>query len=132
LRPMDPHRLTGPAASDVDDWDNDDFVIPSLSVEESDLGDWEASRVSDPQPPPKPTKDTENIYLGPHGAPPSRGKKPEDISATTGYRDKNSKVREGDQKAFGSGRNSKGGNAGDFLRHHNGANHAKDPFKRAA
>jgi len=33
--------------------DNDDFVIPSLSVEESDLGDWEASRVSDPQPPPK-------------------------------------------------------------------------------
>ena len=80
----------------------------------------------------QPTKDTENIYLGPHGAPPSRGKKPEDISATTGYRDKNSKVREGDQKAFGSGRNSKGGNAGDFLRHHNGANHAKDPFKRAA
>jgi len=38
---MDPHRLTGPAASDADDaddWDNDDFVIPSLSVEESDLG----------------------------------------------------------------------------------------------
>jgi len=80
----------------------------------------------------QPTKDTENIYLGPHGAPPSRGKKPEDISATTGYCDKNSKVREGDQKAFGSGWNSKGGNAGDFLRHHNGANHAKDPFKRAA
>jgi len=134
LRPMDPHRLTGPAASDADDaddWDNDDFVIPSLSVEESNLGDWEASRVSDPQPPPKPTKDTENIYLGPHGAPPSRGKKPEDTSATAGYRDKNSKAREADQKAFGSGRNSKGGNAGDFHRH-NGANHAKDPFKRAA
>jgi len=79
----------------------------------------------------QPTKDTENIYLGPHGAPPSRGKKPEDTSATAGYRDKNSKAREADQKAFGSGRNSKGGNAGDFHRH-NGANHAKDPFKRAA
>ena len=33
--------------------DNDDFVIPSFSVEESDLGDWEASRTTDPQPPPK-------------------------------------------------------------------------------
>jgi hypothetical protein len=35
--------------------DNDGFVIPSLSVEESDLGDWETSRASDPQPPPKVT-----------------------------------------------------------------------------
>ncbi|KAK3146972.1 hypothetical protein QOZ80_3BG0276000 [Eleusine coracana subsp. coracana] len=114
---MDPHRLTGAAVTDtddVDDWDNDGFVIPSLSVEESDLGDWEASRASDPQPPPKqPAKDTENIYLGPHGAPPSRAKKPEDSSATTGYRDKN-KVKEADQKAFGPGRNNKGGNPGDF------------------
>jgi hypothetical protein len=33
--------------------DNDDFVIPSFSVEESDIGDWEASRATDPQPPPK-------------------------------------------------------------------------------
>ncbi|TVT96975.1 hypothetical protein EJB05_57796, partial [Eragrostis curvula] len=101
---------------------NDGFVIPSLSVEESDLGDWEASRASDPQPPPKqPAKDTENIYLGPHGAPPSRAKKPEDTSATTGYRDKN-KVREADQKAFGTGRHNKGGNTGDFHRY-NAANH---------
>ncbi|KAJ1296719.1 hypothetical protein BS78_01G323900 [Paspalum vaginatum] len=128
---MDPHRLTGPAASDADDWDNDDFVIPSLSVEESDLGDWETSRASDPQPPPKPTKDTENIYLGPHGAPPSRAKKPEDTSATAGgYRDKNTKSREADQKTFGTGRNNKGVSSGDFHRH-NGANHAKDPYKRS-
>ncbi|KAL6594110.1 hypothetical protein ACP70R_049011 [Stipagrostis hirtigluma subsp. patula] len=129
---MDPHRLTGPAASDADDaddWDNDGFVIPSLSVEESDLGDWEASRVSDPQPPPKPTKDTENIYLGPHGAPPSRAKKPEDTSATTGYRDKN-KVKEADQKVFGTGRNNKGGNAGDFHRY-NAGHHVKEPYKRS-
>jgi len=128
---MDPHRLTGPAASDADDWDNDDFVIPSFSVEESDLGDWESSRATDPQPPPKATKDTENIYLGPHGAPPSRAKKAEDTLATAGYRDKNSKAREADQKAFGTGRNTKGGNnAGDFHRH-NGANHGKDPYKRS-
>lgn len=33
--------------------DNDDFVIPSLSVEESDHGDWEVSQASAPQPPPK-------------------------------------------------------------------------------
>jgi len=33
--------------------DNDDFVTSGLSVKESDLGDWETSRVSDPQPPPK-------------------------------------------------------------------------------
>ncbi|TKV95545.1 hypothetical protein SEVIR_9G370800v4 [Setaria viridis] len=123
---MDPHPVTGPAASDADDWDNDDFVIPSFSVEESNLGDWEAARASDPQPPPKATKDTENIYLGPHGAPPSRAKKPEDTSATTGFRDKN-KAREADQKVSGAGRNNKG----DFHRH-NGGNHAKDPFKRGA
>jgi len=77
------------------------------------------------------TKDTENIYLGPHGAPPSRAKKAEDTLATAGYRDKNSKAREADQKAFGTGRNTKGGNnAGDFHRH-NGANHGKDPYKRS-
>ncbi|WVZ57259.1 hypothetical protein U9M48_007664 [Paspalum notatum var. saurae] len=132
---MDPHRLTGPAASDADDaddWDNDGFVIPSLSVEESDLGDWETSRASDPQPPPKrqATKDTENIYLGPHGAPPSRAKKPEDTSPTAGYRDKNNKAREADQKTFGTGRNNKGVSSGDFHRH-NGANHAKDTYKRS-
>ncbi|KAL6878178.1 hypothetical protein ACP4OV_012348 [Aristida adscensionis] len=129
---MDPHRLTGPAASDADDaddWDNDDFVIPSLSVEESDIGDWEASRASEPQPTPKLTKDTENIYLGPHGAPPSRAKKPEDTSATTGSRDKN-KVKEADQKVLGSGRNTKGGNAGDFHRY-NGGHRVKEPFKRS-
>ncbi|KAK3151885.1 hypothetical protein QOZ80_3AG0252010 [Eleusine coracana subsp. coracana] len=129
---MDPHRLTGAAVTDtedVDDWDNDSFVIPCLSVEESDLGDWEASRASDPQPPPKPAKDTENIYLGPHGAPPSRAKKPEDSSCTTGSRDKN-KVKEADQKAFGPGRNNKGGNPGDFRRY-NAANHVKDRYKRS-
>lgn len=77
----------------------------------------------------QPAKDTENIYLGPHGAPPARAKKPEDSCATTGYRDK-SKVKEADQKAFGTGRNNKGGNPGDFLRY-NAANHVKDPYKRS-
>jgi hypothetical protein len=33
--------------------DNEDFVIPSLSIEESDQGDWEVSQASAPQPPPK-------------------------------------------------------------------------------
>lgn len=134
MRLMDPHRLTGPAASDADDaddWDNDDFVIPSFSVEESDIGDWEASRATDPEPPPKPSKDTENIYLGPHGAPPSRAKKAEDTWATAGYREKNNKAREAEQKAFGTGRNSKGGNTGEFHRH-NGGSHGKDPYKRSA
>ncbi|XP_006650192.1 uncharacterized protein LOC102720778 [Oryza brachyantha] len=131
---MDPHRLNRPTASDSDDaasddWDNDGFVIPSLSVEESDLGDWEVARVSHPQPTPKATKDTEKIYLGPHGAPPSRAKKQEDIAvAATGYRDK-SKVKEADQKLLGTGRdNNKGGN---LHRYNNVGQHGKDPYKRS-
>jgi hypothetical protein len=45
---MYPHKL-------LHALDNDNIVIPSLSVKEYDLGDWEweASRASDPQPPPK-------------------------------------------------------------------------------
>jgi hypothetical protein len=79
----------------------------------------------------QPSKDTENIYLGPHGAPPSRAKKAEDTWATAGYREKNNKAREAEQKAFGTGRNSKGGNTGEFHRH-NGGSHGKDPYKRSA
>uniref|UniRef100_A0A0D9VV81 Uncharacterized protein n=1 Tax=Leersia perrieri TaxID=77586 RepID=A0A0D9VV81_9ORYZ len=131
---MDPHHLNRPTAEDTsaadDDWDNDGFVIPSLSVEESDLGDWEVARVSHPQPPPKATKDTERIYLGPHGAPPSRAKKQEDTAAAgaaTGYRDR-SKVKEADQKVFGTGRDNKGGN---YNRYNNAGHHAKDPYKRS-
>ncbi|BAS84671.1 Os03g0412200 [Oryza sativa Japonica Group] len=109
--------------------DNDGFVIPSLSVEESDLGDWEAAQVSRPQPPPKATKDTEKIYLGPHGAPPSRAKKQEDTAAAaTGYRDK-SKVKEADQKVLGTGRDNKGGN--NFNRYNNAGHHVKEPYKRS-
>lgn len=130
---MDPHHLNRPtaddAAADDDDWDNDGFVIPSLSVEESDLGDWEAAQVSRPQPPPKATKDTEKIYLGPHGAPPSRAKKQEDTAAAaTGYRDK-SKVKEADQKVLGTGRDNKGGN--NFNRYNNAGHHVKEPYKRS-
>ncbi|KAF0921807.1 hypothetical protein E2562_020101 [Oryza meyeriana var. granulata] len=127
---MDPHHLNPPTASDAaadDDWDNDGFVIPSLSVKESDLGDWEVARDSHPQPPPKATKDTEKIYLGPHGAPPSRSKKQEDTAAAPGYREK-SKVKEADQKVLGTGRDNKGGN---FHRYNNAGHHVKDPYKRS-
>ncbi|KAG8063051.1 hypothetical protein GUJ93_ZPchr0003g17198 [Zizania palustris] len=126
---MDPHMIRPAAydAADADDWDNDGFVIPSLSVEDSDLGDWEVARVSHPQPPPKLTKDTEKIYLGPHGAPPSRAKKQEDTAPATGYRDK-SKAKEADQKVFGTGRDNKGGN---FHRNSNAGHHVKDRYKRS-
>ncbi|XP_051214737.1 uncharacterized protein [Lolium perenne] len=129
---MDPHRLNCPAAADADtadteDWDNDDFVIPSLSVEESDQGDWEVSQASAPQPPPKqePTKDTENIYLGPHWAAPSRGKKQEEALATSGYHDKNIKVKEADRKVSGTGRDNKVGFSRDFHRYNNAGHHVK-------
>ncbi|CAM0873324.1 unnamed protein product [Alopecurus aequalis] len=124
---MDPHRLNCPAAADTvdtEDWDNEDFVIPSLSVEESDAGDWEVSQASAPQPPPKPTKDTENIYLGPHGAPPSRGKKQEE-SATAGQRDKNIRVKEADRKVSGTIRDNKGGFTRDSQRYNDAGHHVK-------
>lgn len=75
------------------------------------------------------TKDTEKIYLGPHGAPPSRAKKQEDTAAAaTGYRDK-SKVKEADQKVLGTGRDNKGGN--NFNRYNNAGHHVKEPYKRS-
>uniref|UniRef100_A0ACD5X2B2 Uncharacterized protein n=1 Tax=Avena sativa TaxID=4498 RepID=A0ACD5X2B2_AVESA len=127
---MDPHRLNYPAAADnaePEDWDNDDFVIPSLSIEESDHGDWEVSQASAPQPPPKqqPTKDTENIYLGPHGAAPSRGKKQEESSARSGHREKNIKVKEADHKVSTTGRDNKGSFTRDFHRCNNAGHHVK-------
>jgi hypothetical protein len=55
----------------------------------------------------RPTKETENIYLGPHGVPPSGENKAETTSVRTGCRDKNNKAREAYYKDLGTVLNSK-------------------------
>ncbi|KAJ3673070.1 hypothetical protein LUZ60_006444 [Juncus effusus] len=69
--------VTQPAqsAAEIDDWDNDDFVIPSLAVGESVRDSWDAPGLADKNPTQKcEIKGKESIYLGPHGAPPSQAK----------------------------------------------------------
>ncbi|KAJ4815450.1 Ribosomal RNA small subunit methyltransferase H [Rhynchospora pubera] len=72
-----------PPVSEIDDWDNDDFVIPSLTVSESKHDSWDepGAGVIDQKPPPKSKiKEAETLYLGPHGAPPQAKLK---VSSTT-------------------------------------------------
>ncbi|KAK7852208.1 hypothetical protein CFP56_039859 [Quercus suber] len=57
--------------------DTDGFVLPSLEIgdldrSKSDVSEVEASKPSSPK-----AKKEENIYLGPHGAPPSQSKQQE-------------------------------------------------------
>ncbi|KAJ6817481.1 nicotinamide/nicotinic acid mononucleotide adenylyltransferase [Iris pallida] len=55
---MDPSSLTqssNPPAEEEeeDDWDTDGFVIPSLSVEDTDLGNQDLPKLNTAEPPPK-------------------------------------------------------------------------------
>ncbi|XP_020106565.1 uncharacterized protein LOC109722817 isoform X2 [Ananas comosus] len=104
---MDPSLTQSAPEVEEDDWDTDGFVIPSLSVGSSDLVDWDAPRATDLKPPPeKPIKEAENIYLGPHGAPPSQAKQQE--PPTTSRKQKlKSKLKEADRKFSGTGRENK-------------------------
>ncbi|XP_073123639.1 uncharacterized protein [Henckelia pumila] len=88
-----------------DEWDTDGFVIPSLEIDEpvrvTVIPAVEDSKQSVQQP----TKE-ENIYLGPHGAPPSQAKQQErNFSGNKQWFKQ--KLREADKRYSGTGRENK-------------------------
>ncbi|KAK7386008.1 hypothetical protein VNO78_32048 [Psophocarpus tetragonolobus] len=88
-----------------DEWDTDGFVIPSLGIEDSDQSKPRVPDVESSNSATK-TKKEENIYLGPHGAPPSLAKQQELNSSNRKQRFKQ-KLKEADRRISGSGRENK-------------------------
>ncbi|XP_027331554.1 uncharacterized protein LOC113846962 isoform X2 [Abrus precatorius] len=94
---MDPFPVrTTPPIEQEDEWDTDGFVIPSLGI-----GDSDRSKPFVPE-----SKKEENIYLGPHGAPPSQSKQQELNSSNRKQRLKQ-KLKEADMRISGTGRENK-------------------------
>ncbi|KAM5584491.1 hypothetical protein ABKV19_004056 [Rosa sericea] len=89
-----------------DEWDTDGFVIPSLVIEDQDKTNDDAPIVEDPKPPSPKDKKEENIYLGPHGAPPSQSKQQEVNSSSRKQKFKQ-RLKEADRKSSGTGRENK-------------------------
>ncbi|XP_078155041.1 uncharacterized protein LOC144551104 [Carex rostrata] len=121
------HAATEPAppVSEIDDWDNDDFVIPSLIVSESKHDSWDEPGITDQKPPPKSKiKEAETLYLGPHGAPPQAKPKAPHTSSTWNHTNNNAIKHKSKETAD---RKHKSSDNRDFHRHH-----SKDFAKRHA
>ncbi|KAL5548621.1 hypothetical protein UlMin_003852 [Ulmus minor] len=102
---MDPSPVqTTPSIEEEDEWDADGFVIPSLAIEEPEQINPDASKVEASNPPSPKAKIEENIYLGPHGAPPSQSKQQEPPSRKQRFKQK---LKEADRRTSGSGRENK-------------------------
>ncbi|KAJ6776018.1 hypothetical protein OIU74_000244 [Salix koriyanagi] len=86
--------------------DTDGFVIPSLGIEDTYQTKPDASEVETLKSPPPKAKLDENIYLGPHGAPPSQSKQQELSSSGRKQRFKQ-KLKEADKKVSRIGRENK-------------------------
>ncbi|KAG9443499.1 hypothetical protein H6P81_014839 [Aristolochia fimbriata] len=104
---MDQSSVHSVPAIEEDDWDTDGFVIPSITVGESDQSKVDEPEKSELKPSsPKVAKEEEKIYLGPHGAPPSQAKQQELNFSGRKQRFKQ-KLKEADRKFTGSGRENK-------------------------
>ncbi|XP_040990628.1 uncharacterized protein LOC121237810 [Juglans microcarpa x Juglans regia] len=97
---------THPPLEEEDEWDTDGFVIPSLEIGDPDQQKLDAPEVESPKPPSPKAKKEENIYLGPHGAPPSQSKQQEQNSSGRKQRFKQ-KLKEADQRTSGTVRENK-------------------------
>ncbi|CAI0437499.1 unnamed protein product [Linum tenue] len=84
MDPSQPHAQS-PINDEDDEWDTDGFVIPSLEIDSRDQSTKNDSEAEIPEPPPPKAsfktalfvqgeREEEQIYLGPHGAPPSQAK----------------------------------------------------------
>ncbi|XP_042452780.1 uncharacterized protein LOC122037387 [Zingiber officinale] len=103
---MDPSLNRSAAEVEEDEWDTDGFVIPSLTIEDSDFANTNVPAVTEPIPHETATKETEKIYLGPHGAPPQA--KQQESNATGHKQRSKHKLREADQRWHsGIGRGTK-------------------------
>ncbi|KAE8125387.1 hypothetical protein FH972_020200 [Carpinus fangiana] len=104
---MDPSPApTTPPVEEEDEWDTDGFVIPSLEIGDPDQRRHDVSEVEASKPPSPKAKKEENIYLGPHGAPPSQSKQQELNSAGRKQKFKQ-KLKEADRRTSGTGRENK-------------------------
>lgn len=106
---MDPVKL---ADSPVEhDWDADDFEIPSLKADKQGFKREEVNGVT------KGTfrkgTETENIYLGPHGAPPQVKK--QEVNSKGQKDRRKQKFKETDRKVILAGRENKADVLRDFM-----------------
>ncbi|XP_004491511.1 uncharacterized protein [Cicer arietinum] len=104
---MEPSSLQSipPIQQQDDEWDTDGFVIPSLEIGDSDQSKDNVPSIESPNSATKAKKE-ENIYLGPHGAPPSQSKQQEVNSSNRKQRFKQ-KLKEADKRNNGTGRENK-------------------------
>ncbi|GLT83682.1 hypothetical protein SLE2022_019570 [Rubroshorea leprosula] len=104
---MDPSPVhTTPSLhEEEDEWDTDGFVIPSLEIEDSNTNKVDALELEASKPPSPKTKE-ENIYLGPHGAPPSQSRQQELNLSSRKQRFKQ-KLKEADRRISGTGPENK-------------------------
>ncbi|GFP96450.1 hypothetical protein PHJA_001789100 [Phtheirospermum japonicum] len=105
---------TTPSVEEEDEWgddapdsDNTDgFVIPSLGIEDSDHNETDSPKLKDSKMSTVQAGKEENIYLGPHGAPPSQAKQQEQNVSSRKQRLKQ-KLKEADGRHSGTGRENK-------------------------
>ncbi|XP_055824537.1 uncharacterized protein LOC129893070 [Solanum dulcamara] len=97
---------TTPSIED-DEWDTEGYVIPSLELEDSGQNNGNFVEVEESKTVAAESKKEENIYLGPHGAPPSQSKQQE-LNPNNNRKQKfRQKLKEADRKYSGSGRENK-------------------------
>ncbi|XP_050220122.1 uncharacterized protein LOC126670436 isoform X2 [Mercurialis annua] len=112
---MDTSQLDNslPLNDQADEWDTDGFVLPSLGIEDPDWSTLHASEVEPSKPPSPKTKKEENIYLGPHGAPPQS--KLQDLNPSGRKQRFKQKLKEADRRTTGAGRENKLENLRDLV-----------------
>ncbi|XP_058080846.1 uncharacterized protein LOC131229012 [Magnolia sinica] len=105
---MDSSSVQSGPSIEVDEWDTDGFVIPSLTVGESGLSEVDVPDALGLKPTStKVIKEEERIYLGPHGAPPSQAKQQQELNAAGRRQRYKYKLKEADRKFTGTGRENK-------------------------
>ncbi|XP_031491295.1 uncharacterized protein LOC116258335 isoform X2 [Nymphaea colorata] len=105
---MDSTPIDDPSlhTADGDEWDADGFVIPSIAVRQPDLAKPDVPTLNNSQNSSfKAVKDEENIYLGPHGAPPRV--KQQELNSTGRKQRLKNKLKEADKRFSGPGRENK-------------------------
>ncbi|KAL3637524.1 hypothetical protein CASFOL_018692 [Castilleja foliolosa] len=104
---MDHSPLQTTPSAEEDEWDTDGFVIPSLGSEDSaDHNKTDSPKSEDNKLPIVQAGKEENIYLGPHRAPPSQAKQQEQNVSSRKQRLKQ-KLKEADGRHSGTGRENK-------------------------
>lgn len=101
---MDPAKI--PDTPLEQEWDADDFEIPSLKVEKEESSKADFNKAKKPVIR-KEKPDSGPIYLGPHGAPPSQLKQQELNSASGKKNKRKQKLKDSEKKGTSFGRENK-------------------------